>query len=162
MREKIISDANYCPVEWRLDVKNFGVAKNDIVIDAPDACVEFPSWFTNGTGRGAVLSAKTHGAEIKITAVGDGVLRLIFRGPDRRANDVRFPFWVDYSSIMIDGRQVLSKPISTWHDCFWEHNIPVKDGSTVTVKFAQCPHSYTDSELAELLANIIYNIHNKS
>lgn len=140
-----------CPIEYRLDVKNYGEDGNDMVINASNARIMWPSWFKDATGRGATLHDKSVNGYAEITAVNDGVLKLNFRAPDRRVDGKRFPYWVDYSSIVIDDHEILTAPVATWHDKPFVYEMPVTHGQVVRVKFIQTPHKYTDTELSEFI-----------
>jgi hypothetical protein len=150
-KTKNIIPKHKLPIEWRVDIKNHGDADNKVIVNMGGAHVAYPSWYTNETGVGASVNAKlTHG-DMEIVAVRDGVLKLNFRGPDRRVDGKRFPYWVDYSSIVIDDNEILTAPVATWHDKPFVYEMPVNHGQVVRVKFTQTPHKYTDTELSEFI-----------
>lgn len=103
---------------------------------------------------GVMLSGKSRNARITFQVIGNGILKFIFRGPDERANGARFPVWVDYSSIKIDGTEILSAPIQTWHNQPYVFEKNVTDGQIVTMECVQIPHNYTDTELETLINNL--------
>ena len=140
---------------FRVDVKNLGSAENAVSITAPDTQVTIPAWFTNAQGIGQVVSGSSSKQKLTIKAIKSGTLRFDFRGQDKRdVNKTRFPLWIDYKSIKIDGKELLSAPIATWHDKPYRYEMPVKDGQEITVEFEQQPHPYTSDELKDLILKL--------
>lgn len=138
----------------RIDIKNNGGSDNDINIVTENAKVIKPAWFKNEQGQGAVIENSALTAHIKIMAIEPGTLRLTFRAPDRRYDGKRFPVYVDYTSIKIDGNELLKEPISAWHDKPFVYEMPVKDGQMVDVIITQRPHKYKAEELGELILKL--------
>ena len=116
-----------------------------------------PKWLQNDNGGGIVFSGKVKSVNAQIIAVGDGTLKFIFRGPDMRVDGKRVQLWIDYSSIKIDGAEVLSAPISTWHNKPFIYEMPVTNGQVITLEFTQTPHKYSDEELNALLNTLKNN-----
>ena len=139
---------------WRIDIKNHGSVDNNININVENAKVIKPAWFKNEQGQGAVIENSALTAHIKIMAIEPGTLRLTFRAPDRRYDGKRFPVYVDYTSIKIDGNELLKEPISAWHDKPFVYEMPVKDGQMVDVIITQRPHKYKAEELGELILKL--------
>ncbi|MBP3686953.1 MAG: glycosyltransferase [Alphaproteobacteria bacterium] len=137
----------------RIDIKNFGTENNTVDV-ITTAKVNKPSWFANAQGQGAVVEANQNILKLTIKAIQNGKLRLEFKGMDKRANGVRFPLWVDYKSIKINGKEILSSPITTWHDKPFRYEMPVKDGQIVTVEVIQKYHQYSKTELKEVILKL--------
>lgn len=89
-----------------------------------------------------------------IKAIQDGKLILSFKGQDKRYNGTRFPVWVDYKSIKIDGKEILSVPVATWHDKPFRCEMPVKDGQVVKVEVVQQYHQYSKGELKDVILKL--------
>lgn len=149
--EKCMKDVMSSLTAYRLDIKNFGDDRNFLEITADNVVVEEPKWFTNIQGIGKILQGNNLSNTIKIKAINDGVLRLDFKGQDKRFNGERIPLWIDYKSIKIDGKEILSEPIETWHDERFKYNIEVKDGQEINLEIEQQYHRYTEDELKDLL-----------
>ena len=139
---------------FRLDIKNNGGSDNDINIVTENAKVIKPAWFKNEKGQGAVLESNAKEIRIQITVVKNGALSFAFKAPDRRCDGKRFPVYAKYASIKIDGRELLSEPISVWHDAPFKYEMPVKDGQMVDVIITQRPHKYKLEELGELILKL--------
>lgn len=150
-------NADVYPIKMRCDIKNVGSSKNYIRVIESSQRAHSPNWLCDENGGGIVFSGKVKSVNAKITAVGDGTLKFIFRGPDMRVDGKRVQLWIDYSSIKIDGAEVLSAPISTWHDKPFIYEMPVTDGQVITLEFTQTPHKYTDDEINNLVVILTHN-----
>lgn len=142
------------PVAMRCDIKNCGTMGNNVQVTESSMPIKTPAWLQGDDGGGVMLSGKSRNARITFQVIGNGILKFIFRGPDERANGERFPVWVDYSSIKIDGTEILSAPIQTWHNQPYVFEKNVTDGQIVTMECVQIPHNYTDTELETLINNL--------
>ena len=76
---------------------------------------------------------------------------MIFRGICKEYENSHIPVWTDYKSIKINGNEVLSHPISVWHDNPYTYQLPVKNGQEVTLEIEQEFHPYMEDELRRLL-----------
>lgn len=137
----------------RIDIKNFGNANNAVEITTL-AKISAPAWFTNAQGQGQVVESSKKIQNITIRAVQDGKLILSFKGQDKRYNGTRFQLWVDYKSIKIDGKEILSAPVETWHDKPFRYEMPVKDGQVVKVEVVQQYHQYSKDELKDVILKL--------
>ena len=137
----------------RIDVKNFGKAENSTNI-ATAAKVSHPAWFANEQGQGCVAESCGNTEKLAITCRGAGKLRLEFRGSDKRFDGTRFPLWIDYKSIKINGKEQLTAPVATWHDKPYRFEMPVKDGQVINIEVAQQYHQYTKDELKDVILKL--------
>lgn len=137
----------------RLDIKNAGQAQNAVEIDTTEKLSQ-PAWFSNAQGQGQVLESCRPHLRFNIKAVHPGKLSLVFRGKDRRFGKERVAAWVDYTSIKINGQEILSRPVAVWHDKPFRYDMPVKDGQTVLIEIEQQPHQYSRNELKGLVLKL--------
>lgn len=137
----------------RIDIKNFGKAENSTDI-ATAAKVSHPAWFANEQGQGCIAESCGNTEKLAITCRGAGKLRLEFRGSDKRFDGTRFPLWIDYKSIKINGKEQLTAPVATWHDKPYRFEMPVKDGQVVTVEVLQQYHQYAKDELQDVILKL--------
>ena len=146
--------------EFRVDIKNIGKAINAVGVAAAKATITQPSWATNASGIGQVVSGETRKQKINIKAINSGKLTLNFRGQDKRdENKTRIPLWCDYKSIKIDGKKINDKTVQTWHDQPFKYEMPVKDGQEVQLEIEQAYHKYTKTELKNLLLKLNASSH---
>ena len=151
---KVCAETIKALTSYRLDIKNSGNETNAFEITADSGSISTPEWFTNSQGIGKILSGSALSNTIKIKAINDGNLFINFRGQDRRIEGQRFPVWIDYKSIKVDGKEILSSPVATWHDEPYRYKLPVKDGQEITIEIEQQYHEYTDSELRKIVLNV--------
>ena len=139
---------------YRLNIKNFGTEENSVDISAEDGVIATPKWFKDEQGIGQTVEGDSLRNVLKIKAINDGNLRIDFRGIDKKYNNERIPIWIDYKSIRIDGKEILSTPVATWHDKPYHYEMPVKDGQQITVEVEQKYHNYTEDELKDLILKL--------
>ena len=145
--------------EMRIDVKNYGASDNDIVVTGKNIKTNKPKWFINEKGVGAVIETSNSRQKLSIKIIKDGKLQFSFRGQDKKnSKGVRMPVWIDYKSIKIDGKEILSSPIKTWHDEPYRYEMAVKDGQTIGVEIKQTSHEYTKAELNALINEMYPNL----
>ena len=139
---------------YRIDIKNLGIDTNSVKVLSDGNIVDHPKWFTNQLGIGTVIHGDQLAKAIKLKIINDGNLHINFMGPDKRYNEERFPLWIDYKSIKVDGKEILSGPISTWHDKPYKYAMPVKDGQEILIEIEQQYHEYTEKELKDVICKL--------
>lgn len=138
----------------RIDIKNIGTEKNALSIKAENVHITQPGWFANAQGIGQLLESSEFKIKLDITVINSGKLTFKFLGKDKRYEKERLPLWVDYKSIKINSKEILSAPIATWYDKPFGYDIPVKDGQQITVEVEQTYHIYTQAELENLIIKL--------
>ncbi len=139
---------------FRIDIKNFGNEKSVVEITAQNCKINAPAWLNNTQGQGQVVESSKKLQNITIKAIQDGKLVLSFKGQDKRFEGTRFPVWIDYKSIKIDGKEILSAPVATWHDKPYRYEMPVKDGQVINVEVVQQYHQYGKDELKDVILKL--------
>ena len=127
----------------RMDIKNFGTADNSIEIISnsnPYSKIEFPKWFDTDKGKGCVITS-THGeADLKIRAIGDGELSVKLKSTlNKDINARKFPVYIDYTSLTVDGEEILDENRLTTHDSPYEFKMKVKDSQIVNLHVEWLP-----------------------
>lgn len=131
---------------FRIDIKNKKEEDNDCVVLAENQVTK-PNWFKDNTGQGYVVQGNCQSGKIDIKIIKDGLLFLSFKGIDKRIAGKKFPLWVDYASIKINGMELLQEPVATWHDKPYTYSRSVQNGEIVNLEFNCVSHTYTDEEL---------------
>lgn len=139
---------------FRVDIKNIGTSNNGVTISANGCKITTPSWAKDEYGQGVVIESVNLHQLITIKIINDGRLRINFRGKDKRCNNERFPIWIDYKSIQINGKEILYMPVATWHDEPYHYEISVKDKQEITLEIEQQYHQYTEAELVDTLLKL--------
>lgn len=141
---------------------NFITARIDISLSGSNAKLEIlnisdknishtqPNWF-NKNGNGHILESSAFKIDFEIKAVTSGDLNIQFRGVDVREsvnNTIRVPYWIDYKSIKVDGKELLKQIIPTWHDQILPLNGKVNAGDTIKLHVEWEPHKDTRKNIA--------------
>lgn len=129
--------------------------KNEIIIKETQK-LKFvnPQWMKNKGGNGYFIHGSDKNSYFILKSMKEGVLCFLFRGVLIVDSGQHFPHWIDYKSIKIDGKEILSAPIATWHDKPFRYEMPVKDGQVVKVEVVQQYHQYSKDELKDVILKL--------
>lgn len=141
----------------RVDIKNTGSADNSVEINAEQANICYPKWFSDNAGIGACLTSSQTKQKIILKIIKDGLLCIKFRGIDKRYNGKRIPVWIDYKSIKINNNEILISPLIACHDYPYHYNLPVKNEQIITLEIEQQYHHYSIGEAQETIIKLNYN-----
>lgn len=136
----------------RIDFKNFG--KDNKLEISSEARVSTPKYFCDELGTGYVLESDKNIDAIHIKVIHDGLLKMYFKASDRRIDGSRYPLFVDYESIKINGNELLKSTLSSWHDSPYKYEMNVKHGEKVTVEVKCKCHRYPLIELINILEKL--------
>lgn len=129
----------------RIDIKNFGHENNSIEIISNNdiqSKESFPKWFENDEGKGLVVHSTKCSLNLTIKCINEGSLKLWLRGPDIRDNEnKRFPVFIDYTNLMINGKQYLSGNKLVWHDKPYLFEKKVHDKEIIDIYIGWKPFS---------------------
>lgn len=144
--------------QYRLDIKNEGGADNKIEISSNKSCrISQPAWFSNAKGIGQVVEGYDKNNLLRIKAIKSGKLILSFKAPDKKIDNKRIPFWIDYKSIKINDQEILNAPISVWHDKPYNYEMNVKNGDVIYITFETQYHQYPKWELQNIIFALNWN-----
>ena len=97
--------------EARVDIKNVGEKDNTIeIVEISDSSFKsnYQKWFKNYHRRDCVISSLKTSLDFKIKVIQDGMLRVKLRTPNTKdKNGNTIPVYIDYSSLTIDGEEIL-------------------------------------------------------
>ena len=143
---------------FRVDIKDVGSEKNFVTINAPNAQVLTSSCFSNTQSKVQLVEGNRLKQKITIKSIKDGNLHINFLGKDLGNKYIpHFPLWIDYKSIKINNKEILSAPISTRHEEPYQYEISVKKGQEITIEFKQQLHSYSKDELMGVILKLNHN-----
>ncbi len=121
----------------RIDIKNYGATENNVtLISHNDTAARFqtPDWITNSQGSGLVIHSVKGFLRMEIKCIGNGDLKIFLRGrvyQDKEGK--RFPEWVDYTYLEVDGKCIFDKSRLVWHDRPFSYSMQVMDGQVVRI-----------------------------
>lgn len=139
----------------RIDVKNMGNPDNMVeIVDCDDSFCDIsnPPWLRDSNGIGTVLNSVQEHMDFSFKCINDGKLMLSFKGVDYRdKSGNRIPVYIDYSEIVVDGKNVVNGSRVSWHDDPFDYYMDVKDGQKVNVRVKWQPiHSNSNLKLLSL------------
>ena len=105
-----------------------------------------PEWFQKD-GVGYVITSLAGELTFVSKASVDGQICFNLRGMDvrkpedwKKGNTKRIPYWIDYTTLVINGKKILSTLTPTWCDKPYSHTVEVKAGEEITVQVEWLPH----------------------
>lgn len=141
----------------RIDFKNAGNYTNSIeVIDSSDNLnITFPKWFKNHQGTGMVITSENNQLDLRLKCIKNGLLYIYLRGLDvKDKNKNRFPVYIDYSSLIINGKEYIEENKLIWHDEPFLVTKNVKNNELITIHAEWKPFNssslYENKKLSEL------------
>jgi len=126
----------------RIDIKNEGNQNNQIeflYVSDDKSKLEFPDWFKDGNGVGAVVESFESKLDLKIRCIRDGKLILKLRGIDAKWKDVRIPIFINFESVIINGVQQINEHKLVSHDDSYVCKVNVYDGDIVFIHIESSP-----------------------
>lgn len=121
----------------RIDIKNYGNEKNSIEIlnnsDVSSRIVRAP-WFKDSNGEGVTIESRKSVLDLKIKCINDGMLKIFLRSKDvRDKNNIRFPIYIDYTSLKVNDIPLLNGHNAFSHDTPYIFEKNVKSSETLSV-----------------------------
>lgn len=134
----------------RIDVKNQGEQGNNLVVTA-EGKISTPDYFAKDGSPGYVIEYNKLVNKIKLKVIRNGELIINFKSQDKRYQGEKYPFWIDYKSIKINGTDILQSPVSVWHDKPYRYRMSVINTQELTIEIENNYYAYS----AELLLDIL-------
>ncbi len=146
----------YRALTGRMDIKLTGGSGDIKLLSVSDegAKITRPDWIQKD-GSGYVIESIVGAIKVAFKTTDDGLINLSLRGVDVRNpkdRSKRIPYWVDFTSLTVNGRQVLNKIISVWHNEPYECKFNVKMGKEVVIELKWHPHMDSISKMQEIQA----------
>ena len=148
----------------RIDIKNLGDENNSIEIienSDPEAIITYPPGFDKSQGTWVILQSKKFSIDLKIKCINDGAFKLAFLTLDTRdyKND-RFPTYLDYTSIIVNGKEHLEENKLIWHDEYIMIRRDVKDNELITIHAEWKPFTSSSVYVDRIKNKLNENIEN--
>ena len=129
----------------RIDIK-FSTDNGDfqiLSISDGNAKLIKPNWF-NKNGIGYVIRSYTGELKLVAKASADGQMQLRLRTTDVRDDknrSKRIPFWIDYTTLIVNEQTIFDNPTPTWHNKPYLHVMDVKADEEITIEVEWLPHN---------------------
>lgn len=125
------------PTVARIDVLTtpYTETPNIAVYNETEEELKEVSWMKNINSRGYVVQKNGSNNNFTINVINDTDIKLVLRGPDKRDDDGKFiESWVDFTSVTVNGEEVLSDTVAVWHNKPFTYVINAKTGETYKVE----------------------------
>ncbi len=100
------------------------------------------SWMPQYGYQGYAIQRTDNRMDIKIKVLNDAEISMVLRGPDKRdENNKIIENWVDYTSVLINGKEILPKTKAVWHNKTYRHMLDAKAGETIEINAKWQKHS---------------------
>lgn len=128
----------------RIDLKLMSTAGDFQILSTSDdkAKLEKPNWFQKD-GVGYVIQSYVGELEILAKSTVDGEISMLLRGIDIRLPEDKtklIPYWVDYTSLTVNGKTIFDTLTPAWHDKFYTYKMDVKAGEEIKIQVEWLPH----------------------
>lgn len=118
-----------------------------------DICVSKTSWMQNWGLVGYSLEVMEQKLHLELSVKVDCKLEICLRGPwklkdekDRTKGLVEF--WIDYNKFSIDGKDILTAPVSAWHDKPFNYVVEVHKGDNLQIDVDWEKHKTLEERLS--------------
>ena len=92
------------------------------------------AWMPKNGYRGYALQKNGNSRELVIKVIENADIKLVLRGPDKRDENGKFiEQWVDFTSLTINGEEVLPGKTPVWHNKPFTHMIKARAGDIYIV-----------------------------
>lgn len=106
----------------------------EVYVDGSKTPEKQAGWMQKSGNQGYVVQRDDGAKNIKLKALKDVDIDIILRGPDKRDENKKFiPVWVKYTSVTVNGKKILSEPVSVWHNKPFRHTIKAKAGDEIKI-----------------------------
>ena len=119
-------------------------AKFIVYKGSEDKPIQEAGWMQKRNMRGCTLQMNGNETTFIIKTKGDVDVSIALRGPYKLDDSKKtVPVWVDYTSLTVNGKEVLSEKTAVWHDRPFTHVINAKAGETYIVSAKWQKHTET-------------------
>ena len=138
----------------RIDMKNKGNEDNSLeIIENSDKYLQFANapWSTDDTGEGFLIESHKGELDLKLKIINDGELSLWFKGADiKDENNNRIKILVDYTSLIINGKNYLSGHNLYGYDKAFSFKKDVNDSEIIDIHIEWMTYDKMNSYVDEI------------
>lgn len=145
----------------RIDIYNYGNKNNKVEVvsvSSEDIKYSYPTWCQKNNGQCALIQTSNldnNAANIKLKAKNSGELVIRLLGPDARYENDRYPVFIDYSNLVVNGQTIFADTQDVFYTSPYEYKLNVKNGETVDISVNIERHGFGLSDLQYYNINYI-------
>lgn len=101
----------------------------EIYVDNSETAEKQAAWMLKKNWQGYVVQKDNGKVDITVKALADAEIQVNLRGKDLRDEDNKLiPVWVDFTSLSVNGEEVLAEVTPVWHNKPFGYTINAKNG----------------------------------
>lgn len=105
----------------------------EVYVDDAETPLTQEEWMLKYNTQGSTIQKAGNNANIMIKALNDADIYILLKGPWKQDNNNMAEHWIKYSSLIINGEEVLPESIDVWHNKPFKHIIDAKNGETYKI-----------------------------
>ena len=104
-------------IDFETDLVDKNAPKFEIYTDGSETPNPKASWMTRHNLQGYVIEKAGEEVDVIVKTSDKVKIKISLRGPwEKDADDKMVEHWVKYTSMTVDGEEILSEPVDTWHN----------------------------------------------
>lgn len=116
-------------IDFHTKLVNENKPQFEVYVDGKDKSEPLAIWMHKFGSQGYVVQKDTNSTNVTLKLLDDTEVNLVLRGIDKRdENNKIMENWVDYTSLVIDGKEILHGNTATWHNKPFNYIIKGKSG----------------------------------
>lgn len=85
-------------------------------------------------GGGIIVESVANSIDLTFKCKNDGEISILLKGKDERdKNRKRFPIYIDYTNLKLNGENIITKNMLTWHDNPYEYKKKVVNEEEINI-----------------------------
>ena len=118
----------------RIDLNVPYVEQQQFQVFADEKELSEEGWMKDYNLRGFTFQKKGNEGVLKVKALADADIKLVLKGPWVKKGAVLVKRWVDYTSVTVNGEEILSETTPVWHNQPFTYVIQAKKGEEYIIK----------------------------
>lgn len=115
--EKPIKEPTIARIDITTPLVNAEEPQLAVYVDGSSEPEKQARWMPKVNKQGYVVQKESHEIDITVKFLNNANTNVIFRGIDRRDDrNERIPVWVNYTSITVNGKNILPEETMVWHN----------------------------------------------
>lgn len=106
----------------------------EVYVDGSKNPEKQADWMNKFESQGYVIQKNSGKTNIIIKVFNDSDINVVLRGKWEQDKDKKMvENWVKYTSVTVNGKKILSEPVSVWHNKPFRHTIKAKSGDEIKI-----------------------------
>lgn len=107
----------------------------EIYVDGSETSEKQAGWMNKYETQGYSLQRRAGAKDIKLKALTDANVKITLRGIwEKDPEGKMVEHWVKYTSLVIDGKEILTEPVDVWHNKPFSYTLDAKAGQNYNIR----------------------------